>query len=330
MTPTGRISRSGAVTCGPPTPDPVEILTAHRADIYVAGWDSSELSQKVVAALDRASVRAIGEPAHVPRDELRLARLMRTCDALLVLPDTGSDVGGVARANAEACGLPIAVVDHADADRPSRVDAGAMPIDDIERGSERWKTYLEAAIDRRPKTTPYAFFIGRLERDFRQARDAIRVAVEDELGMPCLWADDGLHRTGLASVREQTQLLIRQAAVVVADLTLGVENPLHTNPSRAHEIGLATAYERPLVLSSQEPRRVPYFSIGDLQMVFWENEAELLTLMRRRLRAERVHESRTVYNHLLPDQDTRMVRRPRFAYEPSIRYVGPGLSGSLA
>ena len=72
-----------------------------------------------------------------------------------------------------------------------------------------------------------------------------------------------------------TRLLIKHATFVIADLTLGIESPERENPSRAHEIGMAVAYERPLLLCSQEPRRYPYFSIGDMQMSFWLTEDEL-------------------------------------------------------
>ena len=79
----------------------------------------------------------------------------------------------------------------------------------------------------------------------------------------------------MESVRERTRLLIKHATLVIADLTLGTESPERENPSRAHEIGMTIAYGRKLMLCSQEPRRDPYFSIGDMQMTFWSTEADL-------------------------------------------------------
>ncbi len=307
-------------------PPPPDILTSYRADVFVAGWDGADPSHYVVAALDAHNMRAIGDVDDAPPDDARIARLMQGCSALIVL-DSGSGESGafLERKVAEECGIPIAVVHRDGTGTAGSAARIALSLDAVVDGSERWEALLVEATSHRPPT-PYAFFIGRLERDFRQARQAIRVAVEDETGMPCLWADDGRHRTGLTSVREQTRLLIEHSSLVIADLTLGIENPVHTNPSRAHEIGLATAYGRPLVLSSQEPRRVPYFSIGDLQMIFWEDEAELTMLMRRRLRAERQLLGRTIYNYRLPDRLTRVIRRPSFTYDPVHRYVGPGLA----
>ena len=114
------------------------------------------------------------------------------------------------------------------------------------------------ALIKREGIPPYAFFIGRLERDFTHAREAIRAAVESEAGIPCLWSDDG-HWTNIESVHRRTQLLIKHATFVIADLTLGLESPKRENPSRAHEIGMSIAYNRKLMLCSQEPRRYPYF-----------------------------------------------------------------------
>ncbi len=122
------------------------------------------------------------------------------------------------------------------------------------------------------------------------------------------------------SVREATRLMIRHAAFVLADLTLGVENPRQENPSRAHEIGMAIAYGRRLMLSSQEPRRYPYFSIGDLQMMFWDTEDELERKTRDWVRAHAVALARRVFNHELP---VATLAPPSFSYERRRRYIGP-------
>ena len=167
---------------------------------------------------------------------------------------------------------------------------------------------------------PYAFFIGRLERDFRHAREAIRTAVESEAGIPCLWIDDGCHRTDIDSIRERTRQLVRHATFVIADLTLGIESPDRENPSRGHEIGMAVAYERPLMLCSQEPRRVPYYSIGDMQMTFWAAEDELEADVKNWIRMHRAQVARRVFNYELPSP---RIARPVFTYDPARRYVGP-------
>ena len=167
---------------------------------------------------------------------------------------------------------------------------------------------------------PYAFYIGRLERDFVHAREAIRTAVEAEAGIAFLWIDDGRHRTNVDSIRERTRQLLQHAAFVVADLTLGVENPERENPSRAHEIGMSMAYDRPLLLSSQEPRRYPYFSIADLQMTFWETEDELHERVREWIRIHRDVVARRVLNYELRDA---RIAAPAFVYDAARRYIGP-------
>ena len=127
-------------------------------------------------------------------------------------------------------------------------------------------------------------------------------------------------------MREQTRLLIEHSALVVADLSLGVESPLVPNPSRAHEIGMAVAYDRPVVLTSQEPRRHPYFSIGDRQMMFWENEAELHDSLRLRLRPYRRTLGWTVLNHRVSgphDGWKPRLKRHAFRFDEQRRYLGP-------
>ena len=178
----------------------------------------------------------------------------------------------------------------------------------------------EPPPDAWPGVPPYAFLIGRLERDFAQAREAMRVAVESEAGIDFLWVDDGRHRTNVGSIRERTRLLVKHATFLIADLTLGVESPERENPSRAHEIGLALAYERKVMISSQEPRRDPYYSIGDMQMTFWGDEAELERQVRAWVRLHRESVARRVYNYELPDP---VIRKPSFTYDPARRYVGP-------
>jgi hypothetical protein len=182
--------------------------------------------------------------------------------------------------------------------------------------------WLVERLQSAPAIPNYAFFVGRLERDFGQARSAIRAAVEEEAGVTCLWADDGRFRTNLDSVRESTRELIRHAAFVIADLTLGPESPHQENPSRAHEIGLAIAYEKPLMLCSQEPRRYPYYSIGDMQMTFWQDEEELAACVRAWIAAHPRLVRRHVLNTALPGS---RLATSSFRFDPSKRFIGPGL-----
>src|SRR5579872_254190 len=190
---------------------------------------------------------------------------------------------------------------------------------------ERLVGAIEDFVERLPAMRgcppAYAFFIGRLEPDFRHAREAVRAAVEWELGIACVWSDDGHRRFDTGNVRQTTQWLIQHAAVVLADLTLGPENPEHENPSRAHEIGVALAYGRPLMLSSREPRRYPYFSIGDLQMFFWAHEYDLWCQASEWLRGRRGRLGRRVLNAEL--SETRDAQRPAFVFEAARSYRWP-------
>jgi hypothetical protein len=198
--------------------------------------------------------------------------------------------------------------------------------DDWGETASRLDCFVADVLRDKDRMRPYAFFIGRLERDFTQAREAIRAAVASEAGIPCLWSDDGRHRMEIESVRERTRLLIQHATFVIADLTLGRENPERENPSRAHEIGMAIAYGKKLMLCSQEPRRYPYFSIGDMQMSFWSTEAELESQVREWVRFNRGSLAQSVFNGRLrqayPDYSPK-VENVSFRFDPRLRFVGP-------
>jgi hypothetical protein len=293
----------------------VEIAGRSRADIFLACADDETSIWPLVKQLDEWRVCVVGE---------------------LPQPEANGDRGAVIAA---ACGGTLAVLPAAEPkpevsprigahiDRAGRSGQPALVIrpDDSEaQVRHAIQTVVEQAA-RWTTARPYAFFIGRLERDFLHARAAIRAAVEREAGIACLWSDSD-HQTNVASVRESTRLLIKNAAFVIADLTLGVENPDGENPSRAHEIGLSIAYERPLMLSSQEPRRYPYFSIADMQMTFWETEHHLYESVRNWIHARRGALARAVFNHRLPERFPAyrpVIGAPDFVYDPAVRYVGP-------
>lgn len=255
----------------------LELLDGPRADVYVAC--AAEPPVGLIDEIDKSGLRAIGDLPNLQHDEDRLRRIMSGCSAVITVPPVPEAPLRIARALA----LPIC----------TDVPVGLVPT--------------------RSRIPAYGFFIGRLERDFAHAREAIRAAVEQAAGTAFLWVDDGLHRTNVSSVRERTRLLIEHAAFLIADLTLGCESPERENPSRAHEIGMAVAYNRRLMLTSQEPRRYPYFSIGDLQMTFWATENELEEQVRAWIHMERPHVARHVYN----------TSPAPFTFDPERRYVGP-------
>ena len=85
---------------------------------------------------------------------------------------------------------------------------------------------------------------------------------------------------------------------------------------------MALAYERPVLLCSQEPRRYPYFSVADMQMSFWADERELAPIVERWLRP-RPALRRRILNHDLPGA---RIAAPAFRYDASRRFVGPHLA----
>ena len=278
----------------------LEILAPGRADVFLDS-DDGDIPWPVIEKLDKAEIRVIGAlPGSKPNEEWIRSVLGGCAGLVTTMPDSA-----ITQAP-PITGEPV--------DMARLIVSSDTPAD--------LSDFLDAVLNEDNRIRPYAFMIGRMERDFRQAREAIGVAVESESGIPCLWSDGCHHRTNIESVREQTRLLIKHARFVVADLTLGVESPKRENPSRAHEIGMAMAYEKPLMLCSQEPRRYPYFSIGDMQMAFWSTEDELEKEVKRWIDFNRELVANRVYNYQLPDPK---IAKPVFSYDPKLGYVGPGM-----
>ena len=160
----------------------LEIHDGAKASVFLAA--SADVPWDLVTSLDAAGLRVVGDLPGLPPDENRVRRIMKGCAALIVPAGDAcaAEVETAARIAAE-----LGLTQH-------RLRAGeTFP------GLERAAACAQ----------PYAFFVGRLERDFTLAREAIRAAVEREAGIACLWADDGRHRTNVSSVREATRLMIQ-------------------------------------------------------------------------------------------------------------------------
>jgi hypothetical protein len=339
-------------------PFELEILALGKAEVYLSGSQECRTFWELVRLLDQASIRVVGDLPESDADGERVRRIMAGCAGVVGVlaywpkPGTPATRPLEELCLAAALDLPLALFVekgiHVDVDErhdrvrlqvggddPLLVEPGRLhgptafldAADALDAGALETAIRFQRNLVRdRTRIRPYAFLVGRLERDFAQAREAVRAAVEREAGLPCLWSDDGRHLTNVGSVRERTRLLIKHASFVIADLTLGFENPEGENPSRAHEIGMAIAYDRPLMLCSQEPRRYPYFSIGDMQMTFWATEAELASCVGEWIRTHRERLGRQVFNHRLaegyPGYEAQ-IGRPVFVFDPARRYVGP-------
>ena len=333
----------------------LEFLASGKADVYLSCPEGSQLAWQVARLLDEASIRVVGDQSEPYTNGNRMRRIIAECagvvSALAYQPCSrtiDSRLLSELRQGA-ALGLPLALFLEKDVDfdldegedqfrlrvddsepvfiRPGRLHGPVVYLDDVfDREVHATADHFRSAVLRNEtRVPPYAFLVGRLEKDFTQAREAVLAAVESEAGIPCLWSDDGRHLTNIASVRERTRLLIKHASFVIADLTLGAENPEHENPSRAHEIGMAIAYERHIMLCSKEPRRYPYFSVGDMQMTFWATEAELSSHVREWIRTHQVLR-RQVFNHRLGEiypGYKAQIEQPVFHFDLTRRYVGP-------
>ena len=91
---------------------------------------------------------------------------------------------------------------------------------------------------------------------------------------------------------------------------------------------MAVAYDRTVILSSQDPRRDPYFSASDMQIIFWKNEEELNKELVKWIDNNRGTFARRVYNWELsainPLYEPK-IKKVEFRFEQSRRYVAPNL-----
>lgn len=335
----------------------LEFTTPEKARVCVFSDAEASTPWSLIAYFDEAKIRVEAKYAGPVSNKEAIAHQLSGCNGVaFLLPHristpstTCPDLLKTLRI-AASVGLPILLLHESGV---KSVGSGSMSDPGIQFGTEEpfsfegsvvWgpgeynssaeeldgrlvatlEQYCGALYQHRDQNRPYAFFVGRLERDFTHAREAIRMAVAHQTGMPCLWADDGCHRTNIESIRESTRLLIKNAAFVIADLTLGVESPKRANPSRAHEIGLALAYGKKLLLCSKEPRRYPYFSIGDLQIFFWSDEKDLYTKVEAWIKINQLARTGHVLNYALEKADKGIgIPEYIFNYDPQSRYVGP-------
>ena len=336
----------------------LDIHSPIRSEVFFLGPAPDASMSSLLQCLDRAGIAVIADVPEQAYCQERFDRIAGGCSGLISVFSRKRLDQGVAgwrdlmELNEIARERPHLVLweDGLDArvsllDKEARVSIGpflefsvlqssmhgvcGFRWEDIESCSKSINNVIEAyitAVCEIPVTPPYAFMIGRMERDFSQARQAIRAAVEKNIGMTCLWSDDGRHNIKTQSVRLATELLLENAALVIADLTLGPENPRKENPSRAHEIGLSMAFDRRLMLCSREPRRYPYFSIGDQQMFFWSDENDLYQRTSHWLLAERESIGRTVLNHRLQEWEASyapVISPLPFVFDRKLRYRWP-------
>jgi hypothetical protein len=325
-----------------------------------AGQDVSWL---LVKELDQTDIRVLGDVPDLPeQDDNRIKRIMQGCVGfLVVLPYRNSRQSTTSpyiireiRIAAEL-GIPIAlfrevrvrtevranengseIIFPSDPNEPSVLIRhknifGPYDYDSEERNfriqvTGRLHDFTDCLLQQPPSLPQYVFLITRLQSDFEQARLAIRAAVEDSAAIPCLWSDDQRHTTNIEGIRERTRLLIKHATFVVADLTYGPDSLNIDNPSRAHEVGIAVAYRKQILLCAQDPRRDPYFAASDIQMVFWRDEEELQKRVAEWIHNDRASLGRRVYNRELSSRDlsyTPKISEAKFAIDRGRRYIAP-------
>jgi hypothetical protein len=313
-----------------------------KATLYLSiSWQpdaGKDFGYKLIKELDDRRIQLVGDPKGFDdMDPARLRRVMDGCDGCVSVlpyrPDkptlTSSDMIDELKIAVDF-GLPVAVFcdkrigvkqektnDHTvykfvDGTTVSVPQALQKMVVAYEHGVERSESIklieladfidgLSRSVGKVPK---YGFLITRLQPDFSLPRKACVAAVVRSTGFPCLWIDAPNYSTNIDDTIERVKLLIKHSEFVVAEISLTAENPDFDNPSRAHEIGLATAFGKEVIPVSHDPRRHPYHGIVSGHVVWWQDEAELYDNLVERLHSKRGTIGRHVYNWDLPDGES--------------------------
>lgn len=327
--------------------------SAPKGTIYLSvSWQpdaGKDFGYRLIRWLDEAEYLAIGDTkGFAEMDSARINRIMSHADAFLSLlpyrPDKPSKTSAFMLDELEFAvelGLPIGIIydvriGPSITDEPSK-DSVLIDMPDgrqvivpreqmvvfsafefgVRKSEELQLVELSESLDkvRSPESgiRPYAFLICRLQPDFQLPREACLIAAERGSGIPCYWIDSKDYASNIDDTVERARLLIKNASFVIAEISLTDENPDFDNPSRAHEIGLATAYRRKVFPVSHVPRRHPYHGLVVRQLVWWESEEDLFQSLFEAVHAERASIGRHVYNWELEDGGyTPRFRAPRF------------------
>lgn len=332
--------------------------TAPEGTVYLSvSWQpdsGKDFGYRVIRKLDEEKYLAVGDvKGFAEMDTARLKRIMRQADAFLSLlpyrPDKPSKTSGFMLDELELAvdlGLPIgilydtriapAITDESAKDSVvvatsdgrqiaiprerlvllSSFDFGVRKSEELQL--VELADFLKKASARESVIRPYAFLISRLQPDFRLPREACLAAAERGSGVPCYWIDSQDYRSNVDDTIVRVRLLIKHATFVVAEMSLTDENPDFDNPSRAHEIGLATAYGKIVFPVSHAPRRHPYHGLVAQQLVWWDSEEDLFEKLISAVHAKRGSIGRHVYNWELEGvagEQAPHFRSPRFEPE---------------
>jgi len=335
------------------------------ADIYLGCSWRPELGQDaawtIVKELDSHKVRAIGDVTGFRSDNTRVERIMKDCNGFIAIFPFRKDSPNltskyiVRELNlANNLNIPIGIYFEHGVNIEHQVESNNILVkfqsgEELKIEKENFNFCKEIVpnevnlenkilIELRPfienvKTAeeeieikPYVFLTTRLKEDFLQIRNAIKVAVENEIGLPCIWSDDNRHHSNIQGIRERTRLLIRHCYYFIAEISCTTENSDYISPSRAHEIGMAVSNRKPIVLFEQEPRKRPYFSAGDLDTFSWSDEKDLLEKVTKWLNNQRESFGRRIYNFELNDKVPNYsptIKKLKFNYNPSSRFISP-------
>lgn len=313
-----------------------------KSTLYLSvSWQpdaGKDFGYKLVKQLDERRVLLVGDPKGFDNmDPARLRRVMDGCDGCISVlpyrpekPSLTSPYMIDELKIAVEFGLPVAVfcdkrigvkyektndgtvyrfVDGSTVVVPQALQKHVVAYDHgVERSENITLINLADFVDGLNRTIgkvpKYGFLITRLQPDFSLPRQACVAAVAQSTGFPCLWIDAPDYTTNINDTVERVKLLIKHSEFVVAEISLTAENPNFDNPSRAHEIGLATAFGKDVIPVSHDPRRHPYHGIVSGHVVWWQDEKELFDNLTERLHSKRGTIGRHVYNWDLADEST--------------------------
>jgi hypothetical protein len=277
-------------------------------DVYVScSWRTDQpldpVADKVCRLVASRGFRLIGDAREHKTDgtdpKARVKQIVESCGGLVsVLPHRG---GGATSAFmldeisfARNAGLPVLVVVHPDvrftAPRDADLESMAIRLTPEQLAADAAATELSYAVDRlgddwRTPPRPHVFLATGFKRENLARNNRLKDVIQRVTGLPCVL---GINLQGDGNQRRIVEF-IQSAYCVVADVSEPAAGGggFADNLNTCIEAGIARGASRPLHLVAGGPPRPPVYMFTDIEIQYYQDEAELIGRLHRHIRPYR-------------------------------------------
>lgn len=259
-------------------------------DVYVSrSWRDEPTEETFADTVSKAfaetDFRLIGDSRDQKvESKKRVTDIMKSCGGLLaILPERNDDPSHTSPYMideihwAVEANLPFSVICSAesivipDALKEKAVNVVAVPAhappDVIDAAARKAAAQLSGAW-REPARRQYVFFATDFDPEHQKRKAIIRDLIERVTAMPCLIGDE-IEGAGSVSVQQTIVNMIREAQLVVADITA-------ENLNTIYEAGIARGAGVTTLLISGDARHNPPYMLTDQQVFFFKDDVEML------------------------------------------------------